>query len=255
MYQLPACVGNWSVISPCPFLPPWAFCCISSSLPAKEGSTEGFWGHLVSIWGNAPPWDWYMTKKDRIPLNEIFSEETTAIFNYPSCRYAQEIKLLKLWTWLFFHWRKKGSFQVCLKKNKLQTPQTRDVLSQLSLPASVFTANLQTAQNRFYKGMKTQSGPSQEPRQRSEHMEFTLSPAKVQLTQLTAHGPALPLQMVQGCSTQSWVTLSSWQSDDDKLPDSKAGTANTTEYRQREQNKAAQTLSQTPKAATVMQGF
>lgn len=123
MYQLPACVGNWSVISPCPFLPPWAFCCISSSLPAKEGSTEGFWGHLVSIWGNAPPWDWYMTKKDRIPLNEIFSEETTAIFNYPSCRYAQEIKLLKLWTWLFFHWKKKGSFQVCLKKTNYKHPR------------------------------------------------------------------------------------------------------------------------------------
>lgn len=99
MHQLPACVGSCWVISPCPFLHPWAFCCISSPLPAKEGSARGVLG---GTWDYPTPWRGYMRKKGKLAPFEAFSEESGAIFNFPSSRYAQKIKLLKLWTHLTF---------------------------------------------------------------------------------------------------------------------------------------------------------
>lgn len=144
MYQLPACFGNWWVISPYPFLHPWAFCCVSSPLPAKKGSDRGSLGGICYPAGathhhGSDTWP----KKGRMARYKTFSEESGAIFNFHSCRYAQKIKLLKLWTYLTSLSRKgKRSLSSMFHKNKLKTPQTTDILSQLSLPGSVFTANL-----------------------------------------------------------------------------------------------------------------
>lgn len=140
MYQLPACVGNWWVILHCPFLHPWAFCCISSPLPAKEGSDRVVWGGTWYPAGaihhhGRDTWQ----KKSRIDLFEKFSEESGAIFHFPSCRNTQKTKLLQLWTYLtVLSLKGKGSLSSMFQKNKLKIPQTRDILSQLSLPGSVF---------------------------------------------------------------------------------------------------------------------
>lgn len=78
-------------------------------------------------------------KKSRVDLFEKFSEESGAIFHFPSCRNTQKTKLLQLWTYLtVLPLKGKGSLSSMFQKNKLKIPQTRDILSQLSLPGSVF---------------------------------------------------------------------------------------------------------------------
>lgn len=140
------------------------------------------------------------------------------------------------WTRLFFHWRKKVPFKYVWKKQITNTPDKRHsqptfiawecFYGQLTNSSKqVLRSNeniVGTFAGALAKGLSTWSLQWAQPK--------CSSPSSLQTGQHC-------LQMVQGCSTQSWVTSSSWQSNDDKLPDSKAGTANTTEHQNTERAK------------------
>lgn len=252
MYQLPACAGKWWVISPCPFLHSWAFCSVYSPLPAKEGSDRrilgGTWYPAGAIHHHGS--DTWQKRKGRIALNETFSEESRAIFNYPSYRYAQKIKLLKLWTRLFFHWRKKVPFKYVSTKKFINTPDKRH--SQPTFIAcECFYGQLTNCSQQVLQSNENSQDLCRSHGQRSEHMEFTLSQP-----QCSSPSPALPLQMVQGCSTHSWghfqlMTKQWWQNSQTarlrlqtRLP----------EHRQRAAKKASpDATTKPPRTATVME--
>lgn len=133
---------------------------------------------------------------------------------------------------------------VSKKKTKLKIPQTRDTLSQLSLPGSIFTTNLWTAPNRFYKVMKTQEDLSRSHGWRSEHMEFTVSSPSSQHT-----GQHCLCRWSRDAALKSgWhiklMTKQWWQTSRQWSWDRKHGCQNTD---REERKKPAQTLSQPPK--------
>lgn len=205
MHQLPACAGNWWVIPPCPFLGVFLEFLLYFLPPASQGGQwqRGFGGHLVSSWGNPPPWGWYMTKKGKIALYETFSEEGGPS---PISPAAGMHRKPNSWncepTWLFFHWREKGPFQVCFKKkNQIKnTPDKRH--SQPTFIAwEYFYDQLMNCSKQVLQSNENTGGPQQEP-----WLKVWAHGVYSELTQLAAHGPALPLQMEQGCSTQIWVT-------------------------------------------------